>query len=100
MRVLLCITKSEQGGAQTHVAQLAQWLIREGHEVGIMSHPDGWLEDEAKRLGATFFLNNSFVHTLNPLTLWRAGSTVLRAFRDFEPDVVACHSTLAGLVTR
>lgn len=100
MKVFYFITKSEQGGAQTHVAQLTEYLLSHGHQVAVMSAPGGWLEDEVKRLGGQFLSNPFLDNTMNPLKLWRAGRQFLKAVRDVEPDIVACHSTIAGLVGR
>lgn len=100
MHILFLITKSEVGGAQTHVAQLAQFLIAQRHGVAIMSAPGGWLEKEAKKLGARFFPNPFLVNSANPLRLVKAGRCLIQAVRDFQPDILACHSTAAGLLGR
>ncbi|MEK7619959.1 MAG: glycosyltransferase family 4 protein [Patescibacteria group bacterium] len=100
MRVFFFITKSEQGGAQTHVAQLTRWLVLHGHEVAVMSMPGGWLEGETARLGGQFFSNDELGNTASPLRLWRASRRFLEAVDEFKPDLVACHSTMAGLVGR
>ncbi|TAL50350.1 glycosyltransferase family 1 protein [Patescibacteria group bacterium] len=100
MRIFFFITKSEQGGAQTHVAQLTQWLVGRGHEIVVMSAPGGWLALEVERLGARFISNAHLDNTASPLRLWKSIRTFLRAVESFKPDVVACHSTMAGLVGR
>lgn len=100
MRILFFITKSEQGGAQTHVAQLTRWLIDHGHDVAVMSAPGGWLEREVQRLGAQFFPNPGLGNTTNPFRLSRSVRTFLSAVDTFKPDLVACHSTMAGLIGR
>jgi glycosyltransferase involved in cell wall biosynthesis len=100
MRILFFITKSEAGGAQTHVAQLAKFFVSRGDEVAIMSAPGGWLEQEATKIGAGFYPNPFLCNTSNPLRLWRASKTLSRAINNFQPDIVACHSTIAGLIGR
>ncbi|MCR4313847.1 MAG: glycosyltransferase family 4 protein [Candidatus Uhrbacteria bacterium] len=100
MRIFFFITKSEQGGAQTHVAQLTRWLIEHGHDVAVMSQPGRWLEREATRRGAQFLPNPKLSNTANPLQLWRCARFFLHAINDFRPDVVACHSTMAGIIGR
>ena len=97
---LFFITISEQGGAQTHVAQLTRWLVEHGHEVAVMSTPGGWLELETRRLGGRFFQNDNLDNTANPLRLWRASRHFLEAVDAFKPDLVTCHSTMAGLLGR
>jgi glycosyltransferase involved in cell wall biosynthesis len=100
MKVFYFITKSTAGGAQTHVMQLSRCLSRQGHQVCIMSRPGGWLEKEANRLGISFYPNNALNNSLNPFKLIRAGKTFLSVVNQVEPDLVSCHSTIAGLVGR
>lgn len=100
MRVFLFITKSEQGGAQTHVAQLTHWLVEHGHEVTVMSQPDGWLQEETRRLGGTFIPNDSIANIICLCRLWKGARVFKQAVSAFNPDIVACHSTMAGLVGR
>lgn len=100
MRIFLFITKSEQGGAQTHVVQLSEFFVARGDTVAIMSAPGGWLETEVVRCGAVFLANPYLQNTTNPLRLWNAHKTFLHAINQFHPDIVACHSTIAGLIGR
>ncbi len=100
MRILFYITKSEQGGAQTHVAQLTSWLIQHGHEVAVMSKPGGWLESQTRQLGGRFLPNTHLGNTANLLRIRRASQCFLSAVSTFKPDLVTCHSTMAGLIGR
>lgn len=100
MRLFFFITKSELGGAQTHVAQLVQYCVSQGDEVAVMSAPCGWLEAETTKLGAMFFPNTDLANTANPFQLWSAHTQFLKATNAFKPDLVTCHSTIAGLVGR
>ncbi len=110
MKLFFLITKSEAGGAQTHVAQLTKFFVARGDDVAIMSapsfaeasegRPGGWLEQEVHNLGAKFFPNPSLSNSANPLRLWRASRALSCAIRDFQPDLFACHSTIAGLLGR
>lgn len=100
MKILYLITKSEIGGAQMHVAQLAAGMTRAGHHVAIMSFPGGWLEHQARSLGVEFFPNPYFANSFNPFRAWRAMGTIRRIVHDFSPDLVACHSSAAGILSR
>jgi glycosyltransferase involved in cell wall biosynthesis len=80
--------------------QLARFMIGQGHEVAIISRPGGWLSERADELGVTYIENPHIDNTLNPLTLWRAGKSLAQAIDQFKPDLVSCHSTIAGLVGR
>lgn len=100
MKILFFITKSEQGGAQTHVAQLMRWLITHGHDVAVMSQPGGWLQEETRRLGGTFIPNSRVANTICLCRLWIGARIFKKAVSTFKPDLVACHSTTAGLIGR
>lgn len=100
MKIFFFITKSEAGGAQTHVAQLTQFFVSHGDEIAIMSAPGGWLEKQASQLGARFFPNPSLSNSPHPLRLLKAAAVFSHAVKRFQPDLVACHSTMAGLIGR
>jgi len=96
MRILYLITKSEFGGAQTNVYQLSKYFIERGDRVAIMAYPGGWLEEEAKKLKIDFYPNLYFRNSYNPFWGLRAMGEIKRALKDFKPDIVHCHSTVAG----
>lgn len=100
MNILYVITKSEIGGAQTHVLQLATAMVAEGHTVAIMSHPGGWLEHQAEKAGVMFFANNYFKNSFNPISSYKAYATIGDAVTKFAPAIVHCHSSFAGILTR
>ncbi len=100
MRLFFFVTKSELGGAQTHIAQLVQYCVSLGDHVAVMSNPGGWLETETMRLGATFFPNTALGNTVNPFQLWTAHTQLLKATNAFKPTLITCHSTIAGLIGR
>ena len=104
MKILYIITKSEAGGAQTHVFQLSRYMAEKGSEVAVMAYPGGWLENELriknKELGIEFYPNKYFKNSYNPLLGLKAMKEVKKAVQDFQPDIVSCHSTVAGFWTR
>ncbi len=100
MRVLYITTKSEAGGAQTHIYQLSKYFIERGNEVAIMSYPGGWLEEETKKLGIKFYPSKYFSNRPNPISILRAVKEIRKVIEDFEPDLVSCHSTAAGFFGR
>lgn len=100
MKILYTITKSEIGGAQVHVLQLAKHMKDEGHAVAIMSSPLGWLENEATKLGIRFYPNPYFANSFNPFRALKAFSLVKKTSLEFSPDIVHAHSSFAGVITR
>ena len=100
MKILYLITKSTVGGAQTHISQLSRYFSHKGNRVAVMSHPGGWLEKEERRLGIVFYSNKYFSNKPNPVDILKAIKEIKRAVRDFKPDLVSCHSTVAGFLGR
>jgi len=96
MKIFYLITKSEAGGAQTHVYQLSKYFIQKGDEVAIMSCPGGWLEKEAEKFGVKFYPNKDFSNAPNLFKIFRTIKKINKGIEDFRPDLIACHSTVAG----
>lgn len=111
MKIFYLITKSEVGGAQTHVLQLSRYMRSLGNEVAVMAYPGGWLEQELKNISVDqpksalirvvkFYPNPYLTNALNPIADYRAGRVLKKALAEFKPDLVTCHSTKAGIIGR
>ncbi len=100
MKIFYLITKSTVGGVQTHIYQLSRHFAREGNIVAVMSCPGGWLEKAVKEMGVKFYPNVYLANTVNIFKLFKAMKEIKKAIRDFEPDLVSCHSTVAGVLGR
>ncbi len=100
MKIFYLITKSETGGAQTHIYQLSKYFSEKKDEVAVMSSPGGWLEKEVKKLKIKFYPNEYLSNTLNPIKNFLAIKKIKEAISDFKPDLVSCHSTKAGFLGR
>ncbi|MFA6486026.1 MAG: glycosyltransferase family 4 protein [Candidatus Magasanikbacteria bacterium] len=100
MKILHLITKSELGGAQTHVAQLCNYFKMNGVDVVVMSYPGGWLEDEVNKIGVKFFPNKYFSNSPNPIKIWLAAKEINKVLLSFAPDIVHCHGSAAGVLGR
>jgi len=100
MKIFYLITKSEIGGAQTHVAQLCHYFVKRGDEVMVMAGGTGWLQAEVEKNGGRYVTNKYLANTFNLLKLFKAGQEVKQVVGNFLPDIVCCHSSAAGLVGR
>lgn len=100
MKILYIITKSHEGGAQTHVAQLVRHFSMQGHDVAVLSYPGGWLEKEVVDSGAEFYPNIYFANSYNPFKLFRSIREIQKTVKQFKPDIVACHSSMASFLGR
>lgn len=99
MKILYVITKSEIGGAQTHLLQLVSYFHTKGDDLYVMSSPGGWLEKEIS--GKAIFLpNHSFSNSLNPIRAFRAIVAIINALKIVRPDLVHCHSSGAATFAR
>jgi len=100
MKILYLITKSEAGGAQTHVADLCAYFKTKGHDVRVMSNGEGWLKQECDRIGVAFVQNKYFSNKPCPRKLFRAIREIRRLAGEFKPDIIHCHSSSAGILGR
>ena len=100
MRILYLITKSEFGGAQTHVADICRYFNSKGYEISVMSKGGGWLEGECKKNNINFVSNLFFGNTANPLNIWRAIKGIQKYVAVFKPDIIHCHSSAAAFLGR
>lgn len=100
MKILYLITKSEIGGAQTHVAELCNYFKIKNHEVVVMSSGNGWLKNECDKIGVSFVNNKFFSNSANPARLYRAMKEIKKCVVEFKPDIIHCHSSAAGFLGR
>ncbi len=99
-RILYVVTGAGFGGAPRHVLQLMSFMLKQGHQVGLVAAPEPRLMKEAQHLGVTYFPNPFFVRPFRPWQDVRAVLPVFHAVRAFHPDLLHAHSTKAGLLTR
>lgn len=100
MKILYLITKSEAGGAQTHVADLCRYFKEKGNKIIVMSSGDGWLKNECKKIGVVFVDNQYFTNRPCPRRLFNAIKAIRKVANEFSPDIVHCHSSSAGILGR
>ncbi len=127
MKVLCLITKSEIGGAQTYVWQLASHFNASGNEAAVMAYPGGWLEQRASQNNADyglraagqgkreaaaagglsavgakikFYPNKYFLNAPHPIKDFLAFLEIVKAIKDFNPDIVHVNSAKAALLGR
>lgn len=103
MKVLTIITRGDAiGGAQTHVIALNKLLLKNGHEVlvafggknrGVLGD---WLADES----IPFQLVKCLKREISPLFDLLAFIELILLVRKYNPQVIALHSTKAGILGR
>ena len=99
MKILYLITKSQAGGAQTHVSQLCDYFAKQ-NEVVVMSGGQGWLKDKCDELKIKYIKNKYFSNSANPFRILKAMKEIKNFAKDFQPDIIHCHSSAAAFLTR
>jgi len=99
LRILYVITKSEIGGAQTHLLDVLRHFARE-HEVTVAVGDDGFLAREAAGLGVRTVVLRHLVHPISPREDARGVRELLAVMRRAQPDLVHLHSSKAGTIGR
>lgn len=101
MRILILITRADEiGGAQMHVHDLAYYLRNRGYDVLVAYGMKGkFVADLEKKQIETIYVpylvrNISVIKDILAIQQFR------KILKKFNPDVVSCHSTKAGLVGR
>jgi glycosyltransferase involved in cell wall biosynthesis len=98
MRILYITTKATYGGVQTHIVQCATYMRSQGDTVAVMSASSGGdMESLLQKEGIPFFSNRFLKNSFSPFYGIGAIRKIRKVIRDFKPDVVSCHSTIAGL---
>lgn len=100
MKITYLITKSEIGGAQTHLLSLLKEAVKRGHDVSLISSPGGWLEDQCVDLNIKFIPNKFFKNSYNPFNLIKSVFLVRKILKKEKPDIIHCHSGGGGFYGR
>lgn len=98
MKLMYVITRSEHGGAQTHVLDLLR--SQDPQSCVLVSGNHGYLLDAAKALGIEVHVVPALSNTPNPIKDVQATLSLIRLIKLTRPKLVHAHSTKAGLVVR
>lgn len=99
MRLLIIVTKAEEGGAQSHVLELIKFFrTRASLFLGVGTR--GWLMDEAERYDIQTRYMPELVAKINPLREFAAIKQMRKVIQEIGPDVVHLHSSKAGVIGR
>ena len=98
-RVLVLITLTETGGAQTYVAALLP-ALREGFDVTVAAYGSGWLAEQAAAAGVRFVTLRHVQRPLSPGEDLRGLLELVRLIRRVRPDLVHANSSKAGVLGR
>ena len=93
-------TASPIGGAQIHVRDLAAAAAARGHEPSVITSGSGPFIDDLRALGIPVAVLRHLAVPIQPLRDLRALSEVRAALRKFRPELIAAHSSKAGILGR
>ncbi len=95
--ILYVITKSNFGGAQRYVFDLAVAMQEAGHRVAVASAAEGVLVDKLKESNIEHFPIHSFQRDINASKEMRVVKELTKCIREFKPDIIHLNSSKAGL---
>lgn len=100
MRILYVITKSEIGGAQTHLMEVVRYMHYVGHNVLVVTGTAGWLTNELATIGVDYVILPDLIREINPAKDIKTINSICHILEDKQPDIIHCHSSKAGIVGR
>ena len=99
MTILQIITRSELGGAQTVVVQLANKLSESHDVILVAGEGDGKMWDMVSPR-VTCVKSQHLQRALSPLKDIKASIELRRIYRKYKPDIIHLHSSKAGTLGR
>ena len=101
MKIAYVVTRADPiGGVQIHVRDLATAALAEGHSPTVLMGGDGPLLDDLERRGVPVVRLRHLVVPIRPLEDFRALGEIQAAITRLQPDLLALHSSKAGILGR
>lgn len=101
MNILFVITRADAiGGAQVHVKDLAVALQEDQHKVLILTGQQGPYNEDLRQAGIESIPYEYLQRKINPVADGRSFRYILNIIDLFKPDLLAVHSTKAGILGR
>ena len=101
MKIAYCITRMDEiGGAQIHLRDIALAFQKQGHDISILSGSLGDLTTQLAASGIKIYHVPSLKRAIHPYYDVLALFQISKLLFKIKPDVVACHSSKAGLLGR
>lgn len=101
MKIIQFITHmNERGGAQNHVLELSKAMHQEGHEVIVMSSGNSEIVTQLEKEGIQYVPISSLITPINIIKDISSLYKIRKKMRVLAPDLVAIHSSKAGILGR
>jgi glycosyltransferase involved in cell wall biosynthesis len=98
--VYIVTTASPIGGAQIHVRDLAAAVSAQGHSPSVITSGSGPFIDDLRRLGIPVRVLRHLSVPIHPLRDLRALREIRAALTELRPELLATHSSKAGILGR
>lgn len=101
MKIVQIITLGhELYGAQKNVLDLCEHFQKKGNEVTLIVGTKGKLTEAAEKSGIRIVHLRSLIRSINPVTDYKGFRDLIRVLKEIKPDIVASHSSKAGIIAR
>ena len=101
MKIIQVITLGhELYGAQRHVLDLCESLKKEGHDVILLTGNTGKMDSYARAIGIKTIQLTHLKRSINPYHDFLGIIELAKIFIKLKPDVIASHSSKAGILVR
>ena len=100
MKILYVITLPQIGGAQVHLLTLVTELLKREHEAAVVVGAAGWLTEQLEERGIQCVVLPTLRREIAPACDFAALWRLRRIIKEYQPDLVHCHSSKAGLLGR
>ena len=101
MNILFVITRADAiGGAQVHVKDLAIALQSDRHKVLILTGESGIYNEDLRQAGIESVSCEYLQKQINPIADGKSFRHILHIIDLFKPDLIAAHSSKAGILGR
>jgi glycosyltransferase involved in cell wall biosynthesis len=101
MYILHIITRGDvNGGAQAHIIDLSKEQVIQGHKVAIICGKSSQSFDTLSSLGVNIFCLNDIRRQIHPYYDVVAIIKIIKIIRKEKPQIIACHTSKAGVIGR
>ncbi len=101
MTIMFLITRGDSiGGAQIHVKDMAKQLQEDGHTVFVSFGKEGIFSELLKENGIRYRVIENMVREINPFRDLLALKNIVSEIESMKPDLIAIHSSKAGILGR
>ena len=100
MRVLIVVTNADLAGAPIHVRDLALGILAKGFAVAVVFGENGPIRSTLAEAGIETYVISTMHSNQNLFEDLLSCLSLMRISRKFMPDIIHCHSSKAGLISR